>query len=105
MQASPRENYPLEVKQSIGKNGGVVNHPLVTLRVPNGALNEPVNITLRIVKELLYIPDLYEGEILLSPVVSCEPHGLKFMRPVTLTIAHCAYITDEVWNYSVSAQV
>ena len=80
-------------------------HPLASLHVPAGALNTPVTIKLQILQEHLHIPVQKGGKILLSPVVSCEPHGLKFQRPVTLTIAHCAYITDKSWNYSVSTQV
>ena len=80
----------------------MVEHPYATLDIPPGALSEPVNITLRTMDQLLFMPELYGHEIILSPVVSCEPHGLVFRKPVTLTIAHCAYITGGFFNYSVS---
>ena len=49
-----------------------------------------------------FVPSLDEDSALLSPVVSCEPHGLKFKKWVTLTIPHCAVNPTTDWQLEVS---
>ncbi|KAG5263811.1 hypothetical protein AALO_G00268890 [Alosa alosa] len=39
--------------------------------------------------------DKEKGETLLSPLVMCGPHGLKFLKPVELRLPHCASMTPD----------
>ena len=43
---------------------------------------------------------------LLTPIVSCEPHGLQFTKPVELVLPHCAQTKgaaniEEAWEFTV----
>lgn len=42
-----------------------------------------------------------EAEAVLSPVVFCEPNGLVFKEPVTLTLPHCAANVHNDWQLSI----
>lgn len=43
------------------------------------------------------------GETLLSPLVMCGPHGLKFMKPVELKLPHSASNTQEGWEFNLKS--
>ena len=86
------ESVEMTVQKLIDENGGDINHPFANLSIPPGALSKPVNITLRILKDLH--PGTIPNKVSLSPVVSCKPHGLRFQKPVTLTIGHCVHSAD-----------
>lgn len=45
----------------------------------------------------------YLGETLLSPLVMCGPHGLKFEVPVELHLPHCASVNPESWSFALKA--
>lgn len=44
------------------------------------------------------------GETILSPLVMCGPHGLKFNVPVELRLPHCASITPDRWNFALKSR-
>lgn len=44
---------------------------------------------------------LEEDEALLTPVVFCQPSGLEFRQPVTLTLPHCASQLQENWRVNI----
>lgn len=80
----------------IDHNGGQItlNDIGIKLIIPKGAL--PVGAT-----EAVYIaltensddlPHLEEGLSLISPVITCGPHGLKFQSHVMLVFPHCAAV-------------
>lgn len=43
------------------------------------------------------------GETLLSPLVMCGPHGLKFLRPVELRLPHRASVNPESWSFALKS--
>lgn len=48
-------------------------------------------------------PTLTPGETLLSPLVMCGPHGLKFLKPVELRLPHCASMTPDGWSFALKS--
>jgi len=51
------------------------------------------------------LPELFvfPGETLLSPLVMCGPHGLKFLKPVELRLPHCASMTPDGWSFALKS--
>lgn len=47
--------------------------------------------------------DKDKGETLLSPLVMCGPHGLKFQLPVELRLPHNASDNSDSWNFSLKS--
>ena len=43
------------------------------------------------------------GETLLSPLVMCGPHGLKFQQPVELRLPHCASVNPNSWSFALKS--
>ena len=43
------------------------------------------------------------GETLLSPLVMCGPHGLKFLQPVELRLPHCASVNPDSWSFALKS--
>lgn len=43
------------------------------------------------------------GETLLSPLVMCGPHGLKFNVPIELRLPHCASISPDSWSFALKS--
>ena len=43
------------------------------------------------------------GERLLSPMVMCGPHGLRFNHPVELRLPHCASMTPDGWSFALKS--
>ena len=43
------------------------------------------------------------GETLLSPLVMCGPHGLKFLQPVELRLPHCASVNPNSWSFALKS--
>ena len=68
---------------TIGPEGGTVNLYGVSLKIPPGAQLEEKKITLGITQHDHY-PNLDDSTVIVSPVVSCEPHMLHFSKPVEL---------------------
>ena len=76
--------------RTIGTAGGRLHLYGVSLEIPPGALLVEKSIRLGIIWEISHKPKLNENKAMLCPVVSCEPHGLHFQKPVKLTMPHCA---------------
>ena len=75
----------------------------VSLLVPPMAIPEGRTeaIFIALMKEDGDYPSLSERQSLLSPVVVCGPNGIKFSRPVMLTMPQCAaFQEDNAWNMS-----
>ncbi|XP_017261329.1 tight junction protein ZO-1 isoform X9 [Kryptolebias marmoratus] len=76
-------------------NGGVLSsiETGVSIIIPQGAIPESVEqeIYFKVCRDNSILPplDKEKGETLLSPLVMCGPHGLKFLKPVELRLPHC----------------
>lgn len=46
---------------------------------------------------------IFSGETLLSPLVMCGPHGLKFLQPVELRLPHCASVNPDSWSFALKS--
>lgn len=75
----------------------------VSLIVPPQAIPEgqTEGIFIAIVNQEEEHPQLGGEEALLSPVVKCGPNGIKFQRPVILSMPHCALLENGAWNLKV----
>ncbi|XP_061100401.1 tight junction protein ZO-1 isoform X2 [Conger conger] len=82
-------------------NGGVLSsiETGVSIIIPQGAIPEGVEqeIYFKVCRDNSILPplDKEKGETLLSPLVMCGPHGLKFQKPVELRLPHCASMTPD----------
>uniref|UniRef100_A0A8D3AI16 Zona occludens protein 1 n=1 Tax=Scophthalmus maximus TaxID=52904 RepID=A0A8D3AI16_SCOMX len=82
-------------------NGGVLSsiETGVSIIIPQGAIPENVEqeIYFKVCRDNSILPplDKEKGETLLSPLVMCGPHGLKFLKPVELRLPHCASMTPD----------
>ncbi|XP_028925649.1 UNC5C-like protein [Ornithorhynchus anatinus] len=85
--------------REVGHRGGCLMLPDmgISLVVPPGAV-EPgrmERVSLVLVWDLSDAPALTKSQALVSPVVSCGPHGTSFRRPCTLTFKHCAQLPSQ----------
>ena len=88
---------PPSITQAIDHTGGdiILGGTSISLKIPPGALPEgsTEDITLSLGWNIQ--DDGYNGsECNSSPVIRCEPTGLQFLKPVTLTSPHCAVLKD-----------
>ncbi|XP_073917666.1 tight junction protein 1 isoform X7 [Castor canadensis] len=76
-------------------NGGVLSsiETGVSIIIPQGAIPEGIEqeIYFKVCRDNSILPplDKEKGETLLSPLVMCGPHGLRFLKPVELRLPHC----------------
>ncbi|XP_041444261.1 tight junction protein ZO-1 isoform X6 [Xenopus laevis] len=76
-------------------NGGVLSsiETGVSIIIPQGAIPDGIEqeIYFKVCRDNSILPplDKEKGETLLSPLVMCGPHGLKFVKPVELRLPHC----------------
>lgn len=84
-----------KVEKTLGPSGGELTLQNVKLYVPPGALSKMETITLRIINDQNWTCAHKDG---FSPLVSCEPSGLKFNKPVCLTLPHTAYNPEKDWK-------
>ncbi|CAM9804973.1 unnamed protein product [Lampetra fluviatilis] len=81
-------------------HGGVLSsvETGVSIIIPKGAIPPAVEqeIYFKVCKDNSILPplDKEKGETLLSPLVMCGPHGLKFLKPVELRLPHCNKIAN-----------
>ncbi|CAH3031318.1 unnamed protein product [Pocillopora meandrina] len=89
----------------VDHNGGkfTIGNTGVSLTVPTGAIPEghTEGIYIAIVNREKEHPQITGKQSLLSPVVKCGPTGLKFQRPVILSIPHCALLDRGAWKLKV----
>ncbi|KAG8144855.1 hypothetical protein E2320_013264 [Naja naja] len=73
-------------------NGGVLSsiETGVSIIIPQGAIPEGIE------QEIYF-------KTLLSPLVMCGPHGLKFLKPVELRLPHCASMTPDGWSFALKS--
>lgn len=89
--------------------GGVLESPEtgVSIVIPKGAIPEGVSqeIYFKVCKDNNILPplDKDKGETLLSPLVMCGPHGLKFLLPVELRLPHCASVNPDSWSFALKS--
>ncbi|XP_048376598.1 tight junction protein ZO-1 isoform X4 [Stegostoma tigrinum] len=90
-------------------NGGVLSsvETGVSIIIPKGAIPEGVEqeIYFKVCRDNSILPplDKEKGETLLSPLVMCGPHGLKFLKPVELRLPHCAAMTPDGWSFALKS--
>ncbi|XP_033725435.1 tight junction protein ZO-1-like isoform X4 [Pecten maximus] len=79
----------------------------VSIVIPLGAIPEGVQqeIYFKVCKDNNILPplDREKGETLLSPLVMCGPHGLKFLHPVELRLPHCASVNPDSWSFALKS--
>ena len=100
----PEPSHVSTATQNIGNHEGTLHLPDrdVTLNIPEGALppGDPVKISLQVDTNKQH-PPLQEDQITLGHIITCKPDGLKFLKPVTLSIPHSGInITEhclQVW--------
>ncbi|XP_052785873.1 tight junction protein ZO-1-like isoform X7 [Mya arenaria] len=89
--------------------GGVLESPEtgVSIVIPSGALNgdQEQEIYFKVCRDNTILPplDREKGETLLSPLVMCGPHGLKFNTPVELRLPHCASVNPDSWSFALKS--
>ncbi|CAG2194355.1 TJP1 [Mytilus edulis] len=94
---------------SFDHQGGVLESPEtgVSIVIPAGAIPEGVQqeIYFKVCRDNNILPplDKEKGETLLSPLVMCGPHGLKFLLPVELQLPHCASVNPESWSFALKS--
>ena len=71
---------------AIGPEGGTLILTGGKLVIPPGALAQPTPIPFRVLNT--NFPNIPGNQAPLSSVVSAEPHGQTFLKPVTLTLNH-----------------
>ncbi|CBY21340.1 unnamed protein product [Oikopleura dioica] len=91
-------------------SGGVLSsvETGVSIVIPRGAIPPGIQqeIYFKVCRELHEgVPPLDEerGERLLSPMVMCGPHGLRFNHPVELRLPHCASMTPDGWSFALKS--
>ena len=86
----------------VDHNGGklTIGNTGVSLTVPPDAIPEgrTEGIYIAIMDQEKEHPRITAKGSLLSPVVKCGPSGLKFQRPVILSMPHCALLEEGAWN-------
>ena len=91
----------MHVDEMIGSQGGQLKLFGVGLTFPPGAVSTITRITLGILWGSDYKPELKNSEALLSPVVTCGPHGLSLKKAAVLQIPHCAHKINTEWKINV----
>ncbi|CAG2165528.1 unnamed protein product, partial [Oppiella nova] len=71
----------------------------VSVIIPMGAIpkDSEQEIYFKVCQDMKMAPplDSEKGETLMSPIVMCGPHGLRFEVPVELRLPHCASVNPE----------
>ncbi|XP_060592765.1 UNC5C-like protein [Ruditapes philippinarum] len=91
------QNKGVFVHKTIGVQGGTINISGVSLVIPPDALEEDRFISVGVLWDEKLMPTMSRKQSLLSPVILCQPSGLKFRLPVTLTFSHAAINVTSDW--------
>ncbi|XP_054162043.1 tight junction protein ZO-1-like isoform X2 [Oppia nitens] len=79
----------------------------VSVIIPPGAIpkGRQQEIYFKVCKDDKMVPplDSEKGETLMSPIVMCGPHGLKFDVPVELRLPHCASVNPDGWAFALKS--
>ncbi|KAH3858905.1 hypothetical protein DPMN_101549 [Dreissena polymorpha] len=92
-----KQNKGILIHITIGPKGGRMNISGVTLDIPPGALMDDTLVSLGLLWNEDFAPPLTKKQTMLSPMVLCQPSGLKFKKPVKLTFPHSAYRITSDW--------
>ncbi|CAG2104772.1 unnamed protein product, partial [Medioppia subpectinata] len=90
-------------------DGGVLtsDETGVSVIIPVGAIPEDTEqeIYFKVCQDMKLAPplDSEKGETLMSPIVMCGPHGLRFEVPVELRLPHCASVNPEGWAFALKS--
>ena len=78
----------------IRNNGGKieVDDTNASVKISQGAIpeGESVEITVSVLWDRRYYPPLQENDFVIGPAIHCEPDGILFKKPITVTIPHSA---------------
>ena len=98
-----KKSVPPAVTKTVGESGDqlVLQGLGISLTIPPGALQQPIEITLTVVYNGK-LPDLEKEESNVCPVVRCLPSGLQFNKPVVIRIPHCGVLAK---NENMAGQV
>ncbi|XP_050399487.2 tight junction protein ZO-1 isoform X3 [Patella vulgata] len=94
---------------SFDSGGGVLESKEtgVSIIIPPGAIPDgpKQEIYFKVCRDNSILPplDRDKGETLLSPLVMCGPHGLKFNQPVELKLPHCAAVNPDSWSFALKS--
>lgn len=91
------QNKGIFIHRTIGPKGGNLNVSGVSVDIPAGALDEDRLISIGVCWDEKLVPVLTRKQTILSPIVLCQPSGLKFKVPVTLTFPHAAVRMTSDW--------
>ena len=69
----------------MGPAGGKLQVEIVTLVIPEGALDRKLTVTLAISYNQTDMPHCNDDQRLTGPVIHLLPHGLRFKKPATLS--------------------
>ena len=88
---SLQSQYCPEQLQMLDHKGGKIKvaDTGACLDVPPGALLEEVDIRVSVIWGNDY-PPLQSNDAVIGPVISCQPDGLTFKKPVKITLPHSA---------------
>lgn len=91
-----KERIDLNTAMSIDAEGGtlVIRNTGISLYIPPNALEEEADINITVVNDTEIQMPQKRNLPIVTPLVKCEPSGIKFRKPVTLTLPHCGLVTD-----------
>ncbi|XP_054706499.1 netrin receptor UNC5C-like [Uloborus diversus] len=105
MALPPNVDSDLTVWASVTKTGGRITLPDtgISLTIPRGAVRKGnVSLYLAVLRDDKDRPTLSDKETVLSPVIQCGPPDLNFVKPLILSLPHCASIeTPDKWRISI----
>ncbi|WAR29860.1 UN5CL-like protein, partial [Mya arenaria] len=97
------EIYDEDFCNLIGGMGGRIALQDIILHIPSEAVEQDTLITLGVVWEKQMFDSSRSGneDVVLSPIVVCQPSGLQLNRSCTLEIPHCASQPNTSWMMDV----
>ena len=95
------QNKGIFIHKTVGPDGGTMSISGIKLTVPKGALDSPVLLTIGVLWDENFFPTLTKKETMLSPIVLCQPSGIQFNAPLTISFPHSAVNIIEDWNVKI----
>lgn len=111
MEPTPENHILLDTRTgTFDSSGGILSSEATGVSIyfppnaiPNGIKQKVYFKVCQQDSSLMSSLDKDKGETLLSPLVMCGPHGLKFQLPVELRLPHNATENGDSWNYSLKS--
>jgi hypothetical protein len=87
-----------ELSLTVGPDGGNAQRGDLSLSVPAGAVDEEVTLLAKVYIDKQVFPpvDISKEQFIFSPVLSLEPHGYRFKKPVLVRLPFSAVL--EGWH-------